>query len=76
MMATTLLCLSSFYEAGHTLEYFICSSQMLEYEMSIMDLQKPMIEFVLLGSPVPLLSVFGLLLTTLYFDIAVFLCCF
>jgi hypothetical protein len=38
MMAAALLCLTSLYEAGHALENFICSSQVLEYEMSIMDL--------------------------------------
>ena len=38
MMAATLFGLSSFNEAGHTLENFICPSQMLENEMSIMYL--------------------------------------
>jgi hypothetical protein len=46
---------------------------MLVNEMAVMDFQKPMILLVLFVCPVSFLSIFGLLLRVLEFDMAVFL---
>jgi hypothetical protein len=73
MMAAALFSLPRANEACHTFKYLIRSSKMLVNEMPVMNLQEPMILLVFLISPVPFLSVFGLLLRVLEFDIAIFL---
>lgn len=69
MMAAALLCLPSLNKICHTFEYFISSSEILVNKMFIMQLQKPMIQFILLWSPVTLLDIFCLLLSHLYLRI-------
>jgi hypothetical protein len=54
MMTSTLLGLSSTYKTSHTFKNFISSSKMLEYEVTIMKLKKPMIKFILLSTPMTL----------------------
>jgi hypothetical protein len=62
MMAPTLLRLSTFHKISHAFENFVSSPQMLHDEMPIMNLQKEMIQFIFLMSPVALLYILGLLL--------------
>ena len=57
MMAATLLSLSTFHEISHALEYFICSTKMLQYEMTVMNFQKKVIQPALLFSPMTLLDI-------------------
>lgn len=51
MMASTLFRLAGPYEHLHTLENLIHSSHMPVYEVTVVDLQKPMITLVLLQGP-------------------------
>ena len=57
MMTATLLSLSTFHEISHALEYFICSTKVLQYEMTVMNLQKEVIQPTLLFSPMTLLDI-------------------
>jgi len=57
MMTATLLSLSTFHEISHALEYFICSTKVLQYKMTVMNLQKEVIQPTLLFSPMTLLDI-------------------
>lgn len=62
VMAPALLRLSGLDEYGHALEYFVCPAEVLLDEMTVVYLQEPVVQFILLLSPVPLLDVLGLFL--------------
>lgn len=75
MMTTTLLGLPCINKAGHTFENLVSTSQILENEMSVMQLQEPVIRFVLLIGPMSLLDIFSLFLRVFHLDTAVPLLC-
>ena len=73
MMTSALLSLSCSYEACHALKDFICPSKMFMNEVAIVNLEEPVIQFVLLKSPMPFLYVFCLFLWAFNSDITIFL---
>lgn len=60
MVASTLLCLSTFHEISHAFEYFIGPAKMLQNKVTVMNLQKEVVKLALLLTPVSLLDVLGL----------------
>jgi len=72
-MAATLLRLPCSYEISHTLEYFVCPPEILQYKVPVMKLEKPMVKFVLFVGPMSFLYVFGLALCDIVFEMRVFL---
>jgi hypothetical protein len=64
-MASTLLGLTRSNKVGHAFEYLISPPQVLEDEMPVVQLQKPVVEFVLFVRPMPLLYIFSLFLVEL-----------
>ena len=71
VVAAALFRLPGLYEIGHALEDFISSSQIFVNEMSVMQLQKPVVKLVFLGTPVPLLDILCLLLRHLHLRVQV-----
>ena len=67
MMTAALLGLPAADERSHIFKDLIGPPEMLEDEVPTVDLQKPMISLIFLGSPVPLLDVLLLLLRRLQF---------
>ena len=67
VMTSALFCLSSLYKVGHALENFIGPSQVLQHKVLIVQLQKPMIQLILLLSPVSLLNILRFLFQPLHF---------
>lgn len=71
MVAPALLSLPRANVNRHALENFISTTQMLQDEVLTVNLQKPMVQPVLLLSPMAFLGVFGLRLNTLYLEVAI-----
>lgn len=67
MVAAALLGLPSLDEVGHALKDFVSPAKVLEDEVLAVQLEEPMIQFVFLRGPMPLLNVSGLFLPALYF---------
>lgn len=67
MVAAALLGLPSLDEVGHALKDFVSPAKVLEDEVLAVQLKEPMIQFVFLRGPMPLLNVPGLFLPALYF---------
>ena len=57
MMAPTLLGLPAPHEQSHRFEYFVCASEMLIEKVVVMDLQKPVVSFILFETPVSEFSI-------------------
>lgn len=71
-MASALLRLTGSDEIGHAFEDLVCSSQIFEDKMSVMDFEEPMVQLVLLVRPMALLRIFGLLFSMLKFNTTIF----
>lgn len=68
MMAAALLSLSTFHKISHAFEYFVGPSQVLQYEMTIVDLQEVVVKFVFFMGPMSFLNIFGLFFHCLVFQ--------
>lgn len=66
VVAAALLGLPGLDEVGHALEYFVGPAEVLVHEVLVVQFEEPVVELVLLGGPVPLLNVLGLLLRQLH----------
>lgn len=51
VMAPTLLCFPCAHEFGHTCENSVHSSETAVHKMTVINLQKPMVSFVLFNGP-------------------------
>ncbi len=73
VVASTLFGLAGADEAGHALEDLVRPPQLLEHEVSAVEFQEPVVQFVLLVAPVSLLHVPCLPLANLVLETRVFL---
>lgn len=73
VVAAALFSLPSAYEVGHAFEDLVGPAEVLEDEVSVVNLEEPVIQFVFLAAPVPLLRVLELLLGLLQLQAAVLL---
>ena len=71
MVAPALFGLPGANINSHALEYFVSTTQVLQYEVLTVNLQKPMVQPVLLLSPMAFLGVFGLRFNILYLEVAI-----
>lgn len=63
VMTSTLFCLSSSNKDLHCLKYFVCPAHVTVDEVLVMDLQEPVVSFVLLRKPMPVILLLQLLFT-------------
>lgn len=68
MMAATLFSLSTFHKISHAFEYFVSPSEMLQDEMTIVDLQEVVVKFIFFMGPMSFLNIFGLFFHCLVFQ--------
>lgn len=71
MVTPALLSFPGLNEIRHTFEDFVSSSEIFVNEMPVMKLEKPVVKFILLRTPVPFLDIFCQLLRHLHLRVQV-----
>ena len=63
VMTPALFCLASSNKYLHCLKYLVCPAHMAVDEVLVMDLQEPVVPFILFRKPMPMILLLQLLFT-------------
>ena len=73
MVTSALLCLTSAYKDRHSLENLVSSPQILQNEVLVMQLQKPMVLSILLCSPMAFFEICRFFIGVVFFHVVAFI---